>query len=234
MARARLVSRASACSTSAAAAARRRSQLASARRAVADPSLGVDISAPMLGRARERAPAAGLANLRFQQGRRADRRRSQRALRSGLLALRRDVLRRLRPRRSRTCARALRPGARLAFVCWQASRQEPVDARSARRPRRRSVPLPAPPCPARPVPSPSRDRRPRARDPRGRRLPPTSTFEIAGRGAAPSAAGDVEAQRALPARAGPGGRRAARGGADGADARARRRSSPCATRWRRT
>src|SRR5262249_31427945 len=86
--------------------------------------LGVDVSAPMLARARERAERAGLPNVRFEQ---AD------AQVHGFDAGAFDVViselgvmffddpaaafGNLR--------RALRPGGRLAFLCWQAQERNP-------------------------------------------------------------------------------------------------------------
>jgi len=80
--------------------------------------LGVDISTPMLERARERARAQKLANLRFEN---ADAQTF--ALTPNgvdLLFSRFGVMFFVDPQAAfANLARAVRPGGRLAFVCWQ-------------------------------------------------------------------------------------------------------------------
>ncbi len=80
--------------------------------------LGVDISGPMLARARERADAAGLHNLHFQQ---SDAQTHVFAAAAADLVFSRfgvmffdDPVAAFRNLRG-----SLRPGGRLAFVCWQ-------------------------------------------------------------------------------------------------------------------
>lgn len=86
--------------------------------------LGVDISAPMLARAKERAQAEKLANLRFEN---ADAQTF--AFTPGgvdLVFSRFGVMFFADPAAAfANIARALRPGGRLAFVCWQAITQNP-------------------------------------------------------------------------------------------------------------
>jgi SAM-dependent methyltransferase len=79
--------------------------------------LGLDISGPMLSRARERAAAGGLTNLRFQQ---ADAQTVTLEERFDVLFSRFGVMFFEMPDIAfANLRRALRPGARLAFVCWQ-------------------------------------------------------------------------------------------------------------------
>ena len=84
--------------------------------------LGVDISAPMLARARERAAAEKLANVRFEV---ADA--QTHSLTPGSVDLvfsRFGVMFFADPEAAfANIGRALRPGGRLAFVCWQALAQ---------------------------------------------------------------------------------------------------------------
>jgi len=81
--------------------------------------LGIDISTPMLARARERARAAGLANVRFEN---ADAQTHAFTPESvDLVYSRFGVMFFADPTAAfANLLRALRPGGRLAFVCWQA------------------------------------------------------------------------------------------------------------------
>jgi SAM-dependent methyltransferase len=81
--------------------------------------LGIDISAPMLARAQERARAAGLANVRFEN---ADA-QIHAFTPSGVDVVfsRFGVMFFADPTAAfANLARALRPGGRVSFVCWQA------------------------------------------------------------------------------------------------------------------
>ena len=85
--------------------------------------LGVDVSAPMLARARERALALGVANVRFQEGD-----ASAAALPGGrdLLFSRFGVMFFADPTAAFAHMRgALRPGGRTAFVCWRTFQENP-------------------------------------------------------------------------------------------------------------
>ncbi len=84
--------------------------------------LGVDISTPMLARASERARAEKLANLRFEN---ADAQTFTFTPNSvDLIFSRFGVMFFVDPAAAfANLARALRPGGRLAFVCWQALAQ---------------------------------------------------------------------------------------------------------------
>jgi SAM-dependent methyltransferase len=86
--------------------------------------LGVDISTPMLARARERARAEGVSNLRFEN---ADAQTFAFTPSSvDLIFSRFGVMFFAEPAVAFTnLVRALRPGGRLAFVCWQALAQNP-------------------------------------------------------------------------------------------------------------
>jgi SAM-dependent methyltransferase len=85
--------------------------------------VGLDLSAPMLSRARERAAAAGLSNLRFVQ---ADAQTVTLEERFDVLFSRFGVMFFEAPEIAfANLRRALRPGARLAFVCWQALGKNP-------------------------------------------------------------------------------------------------------------
>lgn len=94
------------------------SALDAARRAAPGQVVGVDLSEPMLARARERAAAAGLANVRFE---RADAQVDDLGRdaydvvisRFGVTYFDDPVV------AFRNVASALRPGGRLAFVCFQ-------------------------------------------------------------------------------------------------------------------
>jgi SAM-dependent methyltransferase len=86
--------------------------------------LGVDISEPMLSRARERAQAAGAANVAFEWG---DAQQHAFALeRFDLVFSRFGVMFFTDPPAAfANLLRALRPGGRLAFVCWQEPARNP-------------------------------------------------------------------------------------------------------------
>ncbi len=83
---------------------------------------GVDISKPMLARARERAAANGLAAT-FMLGDAAET-RFDTDIRPAVLAFRRDVLRRSDRGVHESAWRAAR-GGRLCFVCWQPPQLNP-------------------------------------------------------------------------------------------------------------
>jgi SAM-dependent methyltransferase len=111
---------------------------------------GVDPAAPLLARARERAAAEGLAHVAFVE---ADA--QAHAFEPGafeLLFSRFGVMFFADPEAAfRNLARALAPGARLAFVCWQALDRNPwlgVPMGAAAR----VVPLPPRPAPGAPGP----------------------------------------------------------------------------------
>ncbi len=80
--------------------------------------LGADISAPMLGRARERGQAAGLAQLSFEQAD-AQTHRFERAAFDALFSRFGVMFFEDPPAAFANLRNALRPGARLVFVCWQ-------------------------------------------------------------------------------------------------------------------
>jgi SAM-dependent methyltransferase len=112
--------------------------------------LGLDISAPMLARARARAAAAGLANVTFEH---ADAQtHALPAASFDALFSRFGVMFFEDPVAAFTnLARALRSGGRLAFACWQPVAANPwvavpMGALSA------VMPLPAPPPPGAPGP----------------------------------------------------------------------------------
>ncbi len=112
--------------------------------------LGLDLSAPMLARARERALAAGLANVAFEQ---ADAQAiALPAASQDALFSRFGVMFFADPSAAfANLARALRPGGRLAFACWQPPAANlwvsvPLAALAS------VVPLPAPPPPGAPGP----------------------------------------------------------------------------------
>jgi len=86
--------------------------------------LGVDVSAPMLERAAETARAAGVANVRFENADAQTHRPSPSAFdvvysRFGVMFFADPVA------AFANLRAALRSGGRLAFVCWQALRQNP-------------------------------------------------------------------------------------------------------------
>ena len=99
--------------------------LDAARRVAASGEVvGVDISGPMLARARERAAAAGQANARFvQSDAQTDELGSARfdaaVSRFGVMFFEDPAT------AFANVARALRPGGRLAFVCWQPPQANP-------------------------------------------------------------------------------------------------------------
>jgi len=109
--------------------------------------LGVDVSAPMLGRARERA--SGLANVRFEN---ADAQTWRSSERFDLAFSRFGVMFFADPGAAFANLRAaLRPEGRLAFVCWQAIERNPwllVPMRALAG----IVEFPAPPAPGAPGP----------------------------------------------------------------------------------
>ena len=109
--------------------------------------LGVDVSAPMLGRARERAK--GLANVRFEN---ADAQTWRSAERFDLAFSRFGVMFFADPEAAFANLRgALRREGRLAFVCWQAIERNPwllVPMRALAG----IVEFPAPPAPGAPGP----------------------------------------------------------------------------------
>jgi SAM-dependent methyltransferase len=112
--------------------------------------LGVDISAPMLERARARAAAEQLPQLRFEN---ADA--QTRAFPPGaadLVFSRFGVMFFADPLAAfQNLARALRPGGRLAFVCWQALAENPW-MRDPLAALAKHVPLPPPAAPDAPGP----------------------------------------------------------------------------------
>jgi SAM-dependent methyltransferase len=110
--------------------------------------LGVDVSGPMLDRARARADAEGLAQVELlradaQGADLGEARFDAIASRFGVMFFDEPVA------AFRNLARALRPGGRLAFVCWQAPQANPwvVVPMAAVAP---LVPLPPPPAPGAP------------------------------------------------------------------------------------
>jgi ubiquinone/menaquinone biosynthesis C-methylase UbiE len=112
--------------------------------------LGIDISAPMLARARERARAEKLANVVFEN---ADAQTYAFTPDSvDLVFSRFGVMFFADPVAAfANLARALRPGGRLAFVCWQAFAQNPW-MRDAVAAIAKHVPLAAPAAPDAPGP----------------------------------------------------------------------------------
>jgi SAM-dependent methyltransferase len=124
--------------------------LAAARRAARGRVLGVDISAPMLARARARAAEAGLANAEFLQ---ADAQTHRFAPASvDVVVSRFGVMFFADPAAAFQNLRdALIPGGRLAFACWQSLPENPwmlVPVMAAAQ----HVPLPPPPAPGAPGP----------------------------------------------------------------------------------
>jgi len=86
--------------------------------------VGIDISAPMLARAVEAARAAGVANVRFENADAQTHRFPPAAF--DVVYSRFGVMFFVDPVAAFTNLRAaLRPGGRLAFVCWQALRKNP-------------------------------------------------------------------------------------------------------------
>jgi len=86
--------------------------------------LGIDISAPMLARAAETARAEGLANVRFENADAQTHRLPPGAF--DVVYSRFGIMFFADPVAAFTNLRAaLRPGGRLAFVCWQALRENP-------------------------------------------------------------------------------------------------------------
>ena len=112
--------------------------------------LGVDVSAAMVARASDSAREAGLANVRFENADAQTRRFP--AAEFDLLYSRFGVMFFADPTAAFTNLRAaLRPGGRLAFICWQALRENPwlaVPLAAAAR----HLTLPPPPAPDAPGP----------------------------------------------------------------------------------
>jgi ubiquinone/menaquinone biosynthesis C-methylase UbiE len=110
---------------------------------------GVDISAPMLARARERAAELGLRNLRFLE---TDAQEAKLGERFDLVFSRFGVMFFASPEAAFANLRAsLAPGGRLAFVCWQEMKRNPwmlVPTQAIAQ----VVELPAPPPPGAPGP----------------------------------------------------------------------------------
>jgi SAM-dependent methyltransferase len=112
--------------------------------------LGVDLSAPMLARARARARAAGLAQVRFEN---ADAQTFPFEPRGADVVFSRfGVMFFADPVQAfANLRRALLPGGRLAFVCWQRLDRNPwmlLPAAAAAR----HLPMPPPPAPGAPGP----------------------------------------------------------------------------------
>jgi SAM-dependent methyltransferase len=109
---------------------------------------GVDISAPMLERARERAAERGLANARFVLADAQEARLGE----FDLVFSRFGVMFFADPTAAFSNLRAqLAPGGRVSFVCWQEMKRNPwmqVPMRSVAQ----HVALPAPPAPGAPGP----------------------------------------------------------------------------------
>jgi len=112
--------------------------------------LGIDVSAPMLERAAETARAAGVANVRLENADAQTHRLSPSAF--DVVYSRFGVMFFTDPVAAFTNLRAaLRPGGRLAFVCWQALPENPwlfVPLRAAAQ----HLTLPPPPAPDAPGP----------------------------------------------------------------------------------
>lgn len=112
--------------------------------------IGVDISAPMLERARERARAAGVTNARFELGD-----AQTHAFDAGTFDVvfsRFGIMFFTHPDAAFANLRAaLRRGGRLAFICWRSLQENPwflVPLMAVAQ----HVPLPAPPAPGTPGP----------------------------------------------------------------------------------
>ena len=121
-----------------------------ARRANAGSVTGIDISGPMLERARERATAAGLANLSFEH---ADAQTHALIPESFELVFSRFGVMFFADATAAfaNLHQALVPGGRLAFVCWQGLDRNPwmrVPLAAAAR----HISLPEPPAPGAPGP----------------------------------------------------------------------------------
>jgi len=112
--------------------------------------VGVDISAPMLARAEERAHAAGVTNVRFELGD-----AQTHAFDGGAFDVvfsRFGIMFFTQPEAAFANLRvALRRGGRLAFICWRSLQENPwvlVPLMAVAQ----HVPLPAPPAPGTPGP----------------------------------------------------------------------------------
>jgi SAM-dependent methyltransferase len=117
---------------------------------------GVDVSAPMLARARERARASGVTTARFVEADAAAHSFAPASV-DGVFS-RFGVMFFADPPRAFANLRAAgRPGARLAFVCWQ-SLMANEWVRVAIEAAAPLVPLPAPPAPGTPGPFQLADR----------------------------------------------------------------------------
>ncbi len=89
----------------------------------AGEALGVDVSAPMLARARERALETGASNVRFEE---ADASAASLPRARDLLFSRFGVMFFAEPTAAFTHLRgALKPGGRMAFACWRAFAENP-------------------------------------------------------------------------------------------------------------
>jgi SAM-dependent methyltransferase len=122
---------------------------AAARVGPAGEVLALDLSAPMLARARERAREAGVASVRFEQ---ADAQTATLPRRFDVLFSRFGVMFFESPEAAfANLRRALRPGGRLAFVCWQEIARNPwmLTPLAAVAP---LLTLPPPPAPGAPGP----------------------------------------------------------------------------------
>ena len=130
------------------------STLAAARRAAEGRVLGVDISEPLLARARQRAAEAGLAHADFLLADAQSHPFPQGAAdvlisRFGMMFFSDPVA------ALRNLAGALRPGGRMAFVGWAGT--PAIRGSPSPRPRRRRASAGFPrPIPPPPVPTPSR------------------------------------------------------------------------------
>jgi SAM-dependent methyltransferase len=118
--------------------------------------LGLDVSAPLVALARERAVRAGLTQLEIVEG---DAQQQELPAQSfDLLFSRFGVMFFADPTAAfRNLVRALRPGARLTFVCWQAPERNPWVALPLAAVAR-VLTLPAPPPPDVPGPFAFADR----------------------------------------------------------------------------
>ncbi len=122
---------------------------AAARVGDAGEVLGIDLSAPMLARARERVREAGAANVRLEQ---TDAQTAALGQVFDVLFSRFGVMFFDAPEKAFTnLRRALRPGGRLAFVCWQELGRNPwmFVPLAAVAP---LLPMPPPPLPGAPGP----------------------------------------------------------------------------------